>query len=173
MIKHRDNETVVVTGLEKYLGCSVVRQNQTSRAPNYPYVVYSVITPKSANNGTWSVVGTIHYKQVTQTWSFTAIAEDEETAMELAMKVVDWFDCVGRNTLEDAGVHLVRTQALANRDTYLTIEYEHRFGVDITLSMLDIVDTRDTQDTQDTIEQAVLQTSSHGVGSISLKRMEE
>lgn len=142
MIKHRQNEIVIVEKLKAYLStdvrpCEVIRQNQTAKVPPYPYVSYTVKSPLSSMAGTYSEAkdGTL-YRNIMQTWSFTAQSDDQEEAMTVAMKIYDFFTAKGLTALADNGIAVRRVRDVTTRDNLLSIQYEYRNGLDVTFGLL-------------------------------------
>lgn len=157
MIEHRKNEIVIVEKLKAYLSteirpCEVVRQNQTAKAPAYPYVSYTATTPVVDNRGTYCKRedGAL-YKNLLQTWSFTVQSDDDDEAIVLGMKMYDFFSLVGLTPLADAGINVHRVTNLTARDNLLTIQYEHRKGLDVTFGLLSVIEP-ENQVSKDTIE---------------------
>lgn len=144
MIQHRTNEITIVDKLKAYLStdvrpCEVVRQNQVAKAPAYPYVSYTVTTPVVDNRGTYCEEGDKLYKNLLQTWSFTVQSDDDDEALTLGMKMYDFFAVVGITPLADAGINIHRVTNLTTRDNLLTIQYEHRQGLDVTFGLLSVI----------------------------------
>ena len=157
MIQHRTNEIAIVEKLRAYLStearpCEVVRQNQVAKAPPYPYVSYTVTTPIVDNRGTYceSDDGTL-YKNMLQTWSFTLQSDDADEALTLGMKMYDYFSVVGLTPLTDDSINVHRVTNLTTRDNLLTIQYEHRQGLDVTFGLLSVIEP-DDQVSKDKIE---------------------
>lgn len=149
MIESRNNEVVIVNGLQKYLStgerpCQVVRQNQVAPIPAYPYVSYTVTSPVIARGGTYSVSRDgVQYKKMQQTWSFTVQSDDADEAMELGIMMYDFFAVSGVTLLADNGIVVDRVGNVTARDNLLTIEYEHRNGLDVTFGLLSTVSPQD------------------------------
>lgn len=142
MLDYRQTEIVIVENLKDYLQselrpCEVVRQNQVSKIPPYPYVSYTVIPLVSSMGGTYCEAedGTL-YRAIQQTWSFTTQSDDQEEAIELAYKIVDFFSAVGVTLLNDNGIVVIRVGGISNRDNLITIQYEYRNGLDVTFSLI-------------------------------------
>ncbi len=137
IITHRTNEVAIVNGLKTYCGCEVVRANQTGPIPSYPYISYTVITPVTEYNGTYSFDEDSgqYYIAFDQTWSFTVQADDEEVALTTALKAYDWFKLSGLVHLTDNGIVVMRCSDMTNRDNLITIEYEHRLGFDVVFKL--------------------------------------
>ena len=145
MINHRANEIVIIDGLEAYLGtvdrpCKAVRQNQIAQQPPYPYVSYTVTTPLSEMRGTYSKAedGTLYQSQ-RQTWSFTVQSDDMDEALELGMKLYDFFTAAGLLLLHDENIAVIRVTNLTARDNLISIQYEYRVGLDVTFNLLNII----------------------------------
>lgn len=142
MIDFRKNEITIVERLKKYLStevrpCEIVRQNQVAKVPPYPYGSYTVTTPVHARNGTYSRAedGTL-YRTLLQTWSFTFQSDDQEEAISLAMRAYDFFTASGLTLLADNGITVRRVRDVTTRDNLLSIQYEHRNGLDVTFGLL-------------------------------------
>lgn len=157
MIDLRKNEIVIVDGLKNYLSvknrpCEVVRQNQIVEVPAYPYVSYNQTALLPAHRGTYCEAedGTL-YADVTQTWSFTVQSDDQDEAMALALRMYNFFSAVGVQLLADNDIVVRRVGGVTTRDNLLSIEYEHRNGLDVTFGLLNII-TEDEQIFKDVIE---------------------
>lgn len=133
------NETVI-TGLELELNCPVIFANQTAPAPLYPYCSFTITNLMNENGGTYGLhKDEIYRKEITQTWSFTIQSNDDDEAMHLALKAYDFFALKGKLVLSDGGVAVQSVSQISNRDNLITIEYEHRYGFDVKLSLCNAV----------------------------------
>ena len=146
MVELRKNELTITNGLEHYLStptreCKVIRQNQTANTPAYPYVTYSIPTPIAQVGGTYSEAddGT-QYRTIQQTWSFTVQSDDQDEALRLAIRIHSFFTSAGTVYLADKDISVYRVGGIATRDTLLSIEYEHRNGLDVTFGLLDKIE---------------------------------
>lgn len=142
MSNFRENEVVIVENLKAYLStkerpCEAVRQNQVSKIPAYPYVSYTMTTPVSEMEGTYSETeeGTL-YRSILQTWSFTVQSDDQDEALELAIRIYNFFTAVGLTVLADRGITVRRVRSVTTRDSLLSIQYEYRNGLDVTFGLL-------------------------------------
>lgn len=151
MIKYRENEILIVDGLQNYLkskgyNCPVIMANQTAPTPPYPYIAYTVITPVSANMKGYSVANDgMRYKSLVQTWSFTAQSNDDVEAFNVTMLAYDWFALTGNTYLSDNNIVAQRVGGITNRDNLLTIEYEHRYGFDVDFLLLHTLEKADCE----------------------------
>ena len=141
MFDHRKNEIIIVENLERYLStesreCKVIRQNQVAEVPPYPYVTYLPITTETSKGGTYSEAedGTL-YRDILQTWSFTTQSDDLEESLTLALQIVNFFTAAALTLLSDNHITVRRVGNVSSRDNLITIQYEHRNGLDITFGL--------------------------------------
>lgn len=141
MIDYEGIRQTVVQGLRDYLDCPIIRSNQTGKPPKYPYISYTITTPKSENKGTYGVCEDGYdRKQVRQIWSITALSDDNSESVMLACKASEWLDHVGTTYLYDNDVRVQSVGNVVNRDNILTIEYEYRNGFDVFFNVFDVVE---------------------------------
>lgn len=157
MINMRTNEIIIVDGLKSYLSktgrpCEVIRQNQVAHIPPYPYVSYTITTPINELKGTYCKAedGTL-YRNILQTWSFTVQSDDYDESLQLGLKMADYFTAVGLVNLSDKNITVRTVTNLTSRDNLITIQYEHRQGLDVTFGLLYTI-TPDEQISTDVIE---------------------
>lgn len=140
LINYEAKRQAVVKGLSAYLGCPVIRANQTAPPPAYPFVAYTVTTVMGENNGTYEEYEDDTARKVfTQTWSISALSDNSVESVELATKAREWFDFVGTTFLNDNNVIVHSVGAVTNRDNILTIEYEYKNGFDVVFVLDDVV----------------------------------
>lgn len=90
MIDTESIRLAVVAGLGVYCGVPVIRSNQNEAPPAYPYLVFTVITPETANNGTFGEYEDgIDRRPTTQLWSISAVADENAASLRLASKAKD------------------------------------------------------------------------------------
>ena len=148
--------SAIVKGLRDYVGCPVIRSNQTGESPPYPYISYTITTLKTQNNGTYG-----HYeddviaKPTTQIWSITVQSDDNNECVDICLKAHTWLDELGRVYLGDNNVIVQSVGNVTNRDNMLTIEYEYRNGFDITIWCMD----KAIKDTSEYIETVIFERS--------------
>ena len=157
--------------LEEYTGCTLVPSNTTKQMPAYPYISFSVINT-DVKKGTYAE-GTIQndgkeiavlFKELLQKWSFTVQSDNDAEAQEKAMLVNDFFAEARRVELADNDIIVADVGAITPRDNLLTIEYEYRKGLDITLRFNNIIET----ETKDTVEKVAL--NNEIIGDITLEK---
>ena len=140
--------------LEEYTGCTVLPSNTTKKTPPYPYISFSLInidTRKgtySAHTGTKTVEG----KEISTTlltmptklkYSFTVQSDNDAEALEIAMKVKDFYEEAKRQELADNEIVVADVGGITPRDNMLTIEYEYRKGLDVTLMLNNVLESPD------------------------------
>lgn len=141
--------STLTKGLRDYLGIPVIKSNQTSEPPLYPYCSYTITTLASANNGTWGKYDDgVSRIPFTQTWSITIMSDNASESMDLAIKAREWLNYAGRMYLNDNGVIVQKTLDITNRDNLLTVEYEYRNGFDCVISVMSEI----TDDNKEVIE---------------------
>lgn len=167
VIDYAGIETLIVNGLQSYLNakgyaCTVVMANQTAPIPDYPYLSYTIINPVVSNMKGYSIAadGT-RYKELVQTWSFTAQSDDDVEVANVAMLAYDWFRLTGATYLSDNGIVAQRVGNITNRDNLLSIEYEHRQGFDVDFLLMHTLDAADCE-TAGYIETAILKPEMEG-----------
>lgn len=139
-----DNENLrlkVVKGLKDYLQVPVIRGNQNAEPPSYPYIAFTVTTLSSENKGTYGEYDDgIDRKPTTQTWSISALSDNENEALTLAGKAHDWLDHIGRTYLSDNHIIIQSVTSVTSRDNVLTIEYEYKKGFDVVFWLYDEIE---------------------------------
>jgi hypothetical protein len=142
MIDFVNLENTVTDGLEKYLGCPVIRSNQNAEPPKYPYLSYTRINPKGESKAmSYGVYedGT-ERTPATHTWSITALSDDDAESLTLAVKACEWFMRVGTVYLNDNDVVVGSVSGVTNRDNLLTVDYEYRNGFDVVFNIDDVIE---------------------------------
>lgn len=145
MIDYENIRLVVAKGLKEYLKCPVIRSNQNAEPPPYPYVSYTITTLMSENKGTYGeYTDGKDRKAVTQTWSITALSDDNAQSVTLANKAREWLDHVGTISLNDNHIIVQSVGSITNRDSIITIEYEYRNGFDAVFWLYDEIESSKT-----------------------------
>lgn len=141
MVNTDNIRSTVVKNLKDYLGCAIVRSNQTAKMPDMPYGRYTITTIATANNGTYGEYedGKAR-KPVKQIWSFIFESEKYEEAVNLASKARSWMDYAGRTILNDNDVIVEAVGAIGDRSSLLSVEYQYSYGFDITFWVYDEVE---------------------------------
>lgn len=140
LVNYEAKRQAVVKGLSAYLGCPVIRTNQTAPQPEYPFVSYTVTTVMGENKGTYEEYeDDTARKTFTQIWSISALSNDSVESVELATKARAWFDFVGTTFLNDNNVIVQSVGSVTNRDNILTVEYEYKNGFDVVFVLDDVV----------------------------------
>ena len=168
MIPQAKIQETMLSLLEEYTGCTCVPSSTTKNMPTYPYISFTVINT-GQRKGTYAAAtdesgATVLYMPMSQTWSFTAQSDDDDEALEKAMLISDFFTEARRQELADNEIIVADVGAITPRDNMLTIEYEYRKGLDVTLRLNNVIAEPDNG----TIEKATL--TSDKVGDIELEK---
>lgn len=141
MVNTDNIRSTVVKNLKKYVGCPIVKANQTAKMPDMPYGRYTITTPATANNGTYGEYedGKAR-KPIKQHWSMIFESEKYEEAVSLANKARSWFEYVGTALLNDNDVIVENVGAISDRSNLLTVEYQYSYGFDITFWVYDEIE---------------------------------
>lgn len=168
MIPQAEIQQTMLSLLEVYTGCTCVPSNTTKQMPAYPYISFSVIntgTQKGTYAATTKEDGTaVLFKPALQKWSFTVQSDNDAEALGKAMLISDFFAEVKRQELADNDIIVADIGAITPRDNLLTIEYEYRKGLDITLRLNNVIENTTTE----TVEKVTL--SSDKLGEINLEK---
>ncbi len=144
MIDCENLRVVVIKGLKKYTNTLLIRANQSSEPPPFPYTTYHITTFATQNNGTYGEYSDgMARKPVKQIWSFTTHSDDYSKSVTIANKLRDWIDFVGRLYLSDNDVIIESVGAITDRSNVLTVGYEYSFGFDCTFSVFDEIEIPD------------------------------
>jgi len=74
-------------------------------------------------------------EQYLTTISFNVYADKNETTIDNAIKLRQWFLFVGQDYLQDNGVAVVNVGNIENRTTFLVDSYEYKHGFDVQIRM--------------------------------------
>lgn len=152
MVNTDNIRSTVVGNLKKYLGCPMVRSNQTAKMPAFPFGRYTITTLMTENNGTYGEYeDNIARKPIKQIWSFTFESDKYEEAVNLANKARSWFDYAGTTILNDNDVIVEKVGAVGDRGNLLTTDYEHMYGFDVTFWAFDEIELPENQETIETV----------------------
>ena len=147
MVNTDNIRSTVVKNLREYVGCPIVRANQTAKMPAMPYGRYTITTPATDNNGTYGEYEDgVARKPVKQIWSITFESDKYEEALKLANKARSWFDFVGTTLLNDNEVIVEKVGAIGNRSNLLTAEYQYSYGFDVTFWAYDEVEIPEVEE---------------------------
>ena len=147
MIPQAKTQKTMLSLLEAYTGCVCVPSNTTKNAPAYPYISFTVINTEQ-KKGTYAAVtddngAEVLYMPLLQKWSFTVQSDDDAEALEKALLISDFFAEAKRQELADNEIIVADVGAITPRDNMLTIEYEYRKGLDITLRLNNVISEPD------------------------------
>lgn len=126
------------SGLHEYLGIQMIRSDQTSASPAYPYGTGKATTPAAANNGTYQQhEDGIDRLVVRSIWSLSFLAKDYDESVMYATKAREWITHTGRVWLSEHGIIVQSVTDITNRDNILTVGYERKHGFDVVFCVYD------------------------------------
>lgn len=141
MIQTRQIQKTLIGALEEYCACYFVPSDTAQEMPEYPYVSFSLIRAETAK-GTYHEGDTL-YQPVNLTYSFTVQSDDAGEATNIAWKIKDYCEVTGQVTMKDKDITILKTGEITSRDNYITIEYEHRRGLDVVFGIFNRVERPD------------------------------
>ncbi|MGM0806520.1 MAG: phage neck terminator protein [Bacillota bacterium] len=129
----------IIAQIKKDTGIQIVKGNTKNEIPPLPYGIYNVTSPfiKGLGQGAITRYTTdgISYEKRTEQYKFTIsfsfFAEDNETTIDRAIKVRQWFLFLGSNFISDRNMAVVRAGNIENRTTFIVDDYEYKHGFDV------------------------------------------
>lgn len=110
-----------------FYGWNIVSGRQVQNAP-YEEADEEKITRKSAESWEWTIL-------------FGCISDDMYTSMDGAQRLHNWFNDTGKYTLKSIGQAFVSIGSVTQRDAFLQVNYERRYGFEVTIRMGRVVTT--------------------------------
>lgn len=139
MIKLTEIRQPIIRGLRAYTGVKAVGMaDTTEKQPDYPFIKIKFTL---TGDGIGQATDYFDSKAETQTteqdlemvMSVTCLGDDVAVAHDLAQKARAYFLGKGHLELADEHITVVDVMSIANRDVFLNIEYERRYGFDVRL----------------------------------------
>ncbi|QXJ39587.1 hypothetical protein BV455_02953 [Parageobacillus caldoxylosilyticus] len=124
-------------------GLRIIQANTTAPTPPLPYAVYNITSPYIKEAGQPNIAtreeGEELYLQYEEqyltTISFNVYADKNESTIDWAMKLHQWFLFFGQDFLQENGIAVVNVGNIENRTTFLVDSYEYKHGFDVQLRM--------------------------------------
>lgn len=137
-------------GLENYIGKPVIQAETTGKQPPYPFV--AIKDTSTINVGQTSIINNGDNQTIKQdietVLSLTAHDKTIEGAKDLCMKARAYLLGKGSIELSDSDIAVVEVLPATNRDVFLNIDYERRYGFDVRLRIqgkesyeIDVIET--------------------------------
>lgn len=135
----------LITQLYQNTGLRIIKANTTAPVPPLPYGVYNVTSPYIKDAGmeneayidNGDSLTAKREEQYKVTISFNIYAKDDETTIDLAMQVRQWFLFYGRDFIQSQNNAVVSVGNIENRTTFLVDSYEYKHGFDVQLRLSD------------------------------------
>jgi hypothetical protein len=132
MIDYNDMIAAVTTTVKAATGFPVVVQGSNQQTPPYPYCAFTITSPYLSSVEMVTAEGI--EEDVEVVFSLTWHCEDQVEALELTQKTATNFKKSSTiQKLGDRGLSVVRINGFGNRDTFITIDVERRYGFDLRL----------------------------------------
>lgn len=133
----------MIAKIKADIGITVIQANQTGPKPPLPYVVYNITAPYVKEAGQPNMkpqerdgeLYLTYEEQYLTTISFNIYADKNETTIDWAMKLRQWFLFLGQDYLQENGIAVVNVGNIENRTTFLVDSYEYKHGFDVQLRM--------------------------------------
>lgn len=141
----------IIKAAHEYLGVPVVLSNQVDPEVDYPFVLYSVVTPYTPDNSAGhyhycmgdNAVSQVRREDPTAVLSFTVCSKNrehngriilgEDEALDLAERLQGWFLFVGIDTIRKFTTVVDDVTNVQSR-SFLQVEEEaRRWGFDVTI----------------------------------------
>lgn len=141
-MKMADLRGVFVAKVAAYAGFPIIEADQNAPKPDGPHATYKFTTAYAKDAGMPDVTayedgsGQFYVKQdkvIRTTVSFTAYAMDNDASYDLAQSIRDWFDFIGVEDMQAAGIAVIDMTGVDNRDAFVVDDYERRNGFDVIL----------------------------------------
>lgn len=143
-MNHEIVRNAIISGLHDYMDMLVIQSSSIGDMPDYPFITYTVTSPylrlgydeeyTEQVNSNIQNRHVLHYERV---FSFTAVAKDEDVAMDTCMKAIRYFRNDGVLALKDEGIAIVELTNVTARDNFITIDYDRRYGFDVRIRLAD------------------------------------
>jgi hypothetical protein len=133
----------LISQLYKDAGIRMIQANQTAPKPPLPYGVYNITSPYIKGAGREDISyfedGAGFFQKRTEfyrvTLSFNLYADANETAIDLAIKVRQWFLFFGEDFIRNRNIALYEVSNIENRTAFLVDSYEYKHGFDVQLRL--------------------------------------
>lgn len=152
----KDFKDVLIPEIKRHVNVPVIEADQIGDPPDGPHVVFKITMRYGKDRGQADERGITlpdslvlsRVESFKRVISFTAYDMDNDSSIDLAQKVHDWFSFVGYDFLSSKNMVLVEATSVQNRDSFVLEDYERQNGFDVTLRL-----TRELQQVVEYIEQ--------------------
>ncbi|WP_426353667.1 phage neck terminator protein [Exiguobacterium sp. R-39] len=127
---YRNIKRVIIGHIRDNTGRPVILQASNDEQPAYPFCAYTLTSPylpKSSAEYNGELI-----EDVEVVFSFTWHSNDATEVQTLSHDTAMLFKLAQhRQTLSDQGIVFVKIEGLQSRDTFLSVDNERRYGIDI------------------------------------------
>jgi hypothetical protein len=133
----------IIAQLYRDTGLRVIQANTTAPTPPLPYATYNITAPyiKERGKGNFSIYNdesNTYLKRDEQfkiTISFNVYSDKNESTIDWAIKLRQWFLFFGSDFIRDLNIAVVNVGNIENRTTFLVDSYEYKHGFDVQLRL--------------------------------------
>jgi hypothetical protein len=135
----------IIAKINEDTGMQIIKGNTKNTPPAYPYGMYLVTSPYIRGTGKGVVTqytdGIETFEKREEQYKFTVslsfYGEDNETAIDRAMKVHQWFLFLGQAFITEKNLAVVSVGNIGDRTTFIVDDYEYKHGFDVQFRALD------------------------------------
>ncbi|WP_117017527.1 phage neck terminator protein [Aeribacillus pallidus] len=135
-------KSIIVQAIED-IGMEIIPANTTKPKPPLPYATYNIIAPyiPERGKGNLSVYqdGDSTFlkrdEQYKITVSFNVYSKENESTIDWAIKLRQWFLFWGLDFIQEQNVAVVNVGNIENRTVFLIDSYEYKHGFDVQLRL--------------------------------------
>jgi hypothetical protein len=145
--------TNLIKGLNnKFTSYTYVKANQDGNLPDYPFATVNLLNPyiqdKDDIRGTiirQSVEGDDTKVHLTRTeepkmvFSFDGYSDDLQQCLQLLKDTVEWLIWTNQRYLESCGIVVLGCSKIADRTTFIEVDYQYHWGFDLTIRVNDSI----------------------------------
>ncbi|MGG1483555.1 hypothetical protein ABEI56_05645 [Peribacillus castrilensis] len=140
-----DKIKLLIQQLKKDSGLQFIKANTKGTKPPLPFGSYNITSSYLKGRGRGSIEyyteNDDSFAKRTQEYriavSFTIFAKDNDTAMEKAHQVHQWFLFLGESFIDEQDMVVSYVGNIQNRTIFLVDSYEYKYGFDIQFRVID------------------------------------
>lgn len=130
MMDYENIKRVIISHIRNNTGHLVILQASNDEQPAYPFCAYTLTSPYLPKASA-EIDGQL-IEDVEIVFSFTWHSQDATEVQTLSHKTAMLFKLSQhRQTLSDQGIVFVKIEGIQSRDTFLSVDNERRYGLDV------------------------------------------
>lgn len=129
-MNYRELKRIIVSHIRDNTGHAVVLQGSNDNQPAYPFCSYTITSPYLPVSN--FIDGGKMVEDIEFVFSFTWHSQDMTDVQDLSYDTAMLFKLLKHTQkLSDAGIAVVRIEGIQNRDVFLSVDSERRYGLDV------------------------------------------